>query len=142
MGQVSISIVTKTKKTPIENKLGSQLAAAGIAGYRRNARFVPDRRFEADFYFPALRLAVEVDGGVWLGRRGGHTSGVGYSSDRKRDQMALAHGIITLRFTSQQIKDGQAIAYLKEYIPVRRRQVGAEGSNNEFCFQLPESYRP
>lgn len=103
-----LRVKTATKKTPIENLMAEQLDEAGLTGYERNTRFIPGRRFEADFYWEDLKLALEVDGGVFL-PRGGHTTGVGYTKDRERDVEALLHGILTVRYTSQQIRDGYAI---------------------------------
>lgn len=109
--------------SPVEEEFDWQLKDAGIKGYTRNTTFISGRKFRADFWFPFLRLAVEVDGGVWLGGRGGHTSGRGYQSDRLRDQLATMQGITTLRFTSAQIRDGSALAYLLDYIPIRKGEV-------------------
>lgn len=98
----------KTKKTHLEEQMKEQLDEAGLTDYKRNFRFIPKRRFEADFYFPELKLALECDGGVWL-KNSGHTSGEGYTKDRERDVEALLHGIITVRYTSDQIRNGFAI---------------------------------
>lgn len=112
-------IRTKTKKTPLEDKLDAQFQERGITGYLRNVRFIPKRKFEADFYFPELKLVVECDGGVWL-PKGGHTSGAGYSSDRERDVEALLNGITTVRYTSTQVASGYAINTLERIIRDRQ----------------------
>lgn len=133
----------KTKKTHLEEQMKEQLDEAGLTGYKRNFRFIPKRRFEADFYFPELKLAVECDGGIWL-KNSGHTSGEGYTKDRCRDQLALAHGIVTVRFTSDQIRRGEAIAYLTAYVPFRLREVELLQSNQSismgFATQLPDRF--
>lgn len=56
-------------------------------------------------------LGVEVDGGVFM-KRGGHTTGIGYTQDRERDAEALCAGWTVLRVTSEQVKSGQAIMWL------------------------------
>jgi len=104
-----VSTKTPKKKTPVENEMAEQLRRAGLLGYRRNARFIGGRKFEADFYWPAHKIALEVDGGVWM-RNSGHTSGAGYSRDRERDILALLNGILTVRYTSEQVRSGIAIA--------------------------------
>jgi very-short-patch-repair endonuclease len=108
-GTFKTSTKTINKKTPVENKMAEQLREAGLLGYRRNARFIEGRRFEADFYWPSRKIALEVDGGVWM-RSSGHTSGAGYSRDRERDILALLNGILTVRYTSEQVRSGIAIA--------------------------------
>ncbi len=109
----------KARDSDAENLFGRQLHEAGIAGYKRQFEFLPSRKYAADFYWPAVRLIVEIDGGVFgigrlckccrTNRPGGHTSGVGYTSNRVRDAEAFLAGYITLRFTTQQVKDGYAL---------------------------------
>ena len=116
----------KNKRTSLEDKFAEQLRESGFKGrYRRNHPFIEGRRFQADFWLPALRLVVEVDGGEWLGKRGGHTSGKGYRDDRERDMLAAMQHIETVRFAGAQIKDGSAIADLCRYAPVRAKEVEA-----------------
>lgn len=110
------------KKTPVEDLMNDQLIAAGIDGFERNVRFIPKRRFEADFYWPDLKLCLEVDGGVWL-PKGGHTSGEGYTRDRERDVEALLHGILTVRYTSKQVRSGYAIDTFKQIYERRRKEM-------------------
>lgn len=105
-------IQKKNKETPIEDEMCDQLILHGFHGFERNARFIKGRKFEADFWWPEHRIALEVDGGIWL-PRSGHTSGEGYTRDRERDAKALLQGILTVRFTSDQVKNGFAIASFK-----------------------------
>lgn len=116
---------TKNKKTPIENKMCEQLREAKINGFRRNSTFIKGRRFQADFWFPRERIALEVDGGVWL-PKGGHTSGVGYTRDRERDVEALLQGILTVRYTSEQVKSGYAIETFSKLLTARRKELGLD----------------
>ena len=120
------SIKAKNKRTPIENLMDDHLRLAGIRGYLRNATFIEGRRFQADFWFPRLRLALEVDGGVWM-KQSGHTSGVGYTSDRVRDIEALLQGTLTVRYTSEQIRSGYAIETFKKIFEARAKELGVSG---------------
>lgn len=116
----------KNKRTKLEDTFAAQLMEHGFRGrYRRNAPFIEGRRYQADFFFPRLHLVVEVDGGEWLGNRGGHTNGKGFRSDRERDALAAMQHIHTLRFAGAQVKDGTAIEVFKEFVPVREAQVAA-----------------
>lgn len=117
------STKNKTKKTPLEDKMDEKLKEAGIGGYERNVKFIPKRKFEADFYFPDLKLCLECDGGVWL-PKGGHTSGEGYSKDRERDVEALLNGILTIRYTSSQINSDYAIDTFKKIHAARSEEMG------------------
>lgn len=118
------SLKAKNKRTPIEDAMAKQLREANINSFRRNCAFIEGRRFQADFWFPHLRLALEVDGGVWM-NKSGHTSGVGYTSDRERDVEALLQGILTVRYTSDQVRNGYAIETFKKILDARRKELGA-----------------
>ena len=116
----------KNRRTSLEDKFAEQLRESGFKGrYRRNHNFIEGRRYQADFFLPALLLVVEIDGGEWLGKRGGHTSGKGYRQDRERDFLTLMQHMVPLRFAGAQVKDGSAIADLCRFAPVRAEQVAA-----------------
>jgi very-short-patch-repair endonuclease len=61
-----------------------------------------------------VKLLIEVDGQVW--QKAGHTSGKGYTEDRERDSEALCYGYRTLRVTSQQVEDDQAIDWVERIL--------------------------
>lgn len=109
----------KNKKTVVEDLMDAQLQGAGLGGYQRNCYFIRGRKFQADFWWPEKRLALEVDGGVFM-PRSGHTSGLGYTSDRERDVEALLQGIITVRYTSDQVRNGYAIETFKRIFLARK----------------------
>lgn len=120
---MKVNLRNKTKKTDPEDMMAKQLREAGLRGYRRNARFIPGRKFEADFWYPRLKLCIEVDGGLWMAR-GGHTSGSGAKRDRERDMLAyLTDGILTLRVASDHVKSGEAIEWIKEAFARREREL-------------------
>lgn len=50
-----------------------------------------------DLWYPAHRLIVELDG------RRFHTRSGAFDDDRRRDQLALVHGLRTVRFTHRQV---------------------------------------
>jgi len=111
------------KRSEPENELAKQLYAAGIHNFQRSVRFIPGRKFEADFFFPTLRLVVEVDGGLWMAK-GGHTSGVGAKRDRERDILAYLSGrVLTIRVATDHVKSGEAIGWLAQLIPLREKEV-------------------
>lgn len=123
---MKVNLRNKTKRTDPEDMMAKQLRDAGLLGYRRNARFIPGRKFEADFWYPRLKLAVEVDGGLWM-PRGGHTSGTGAKRDRERDMLAyISDGILTLRVASDHVKTGEAIAWLIEAFARREIELGGD----------------
>jgi len=112
----------KDKGSDQEDLFAAQLFGAGFKDFLRNVKFIPGRKFEADFFFPSLRLAIEVDGGLWMSR-GGHTSGGGAKRDRERDILAYLSGITTLRVATDHVKSGEAITWMKEAIPLREKEI-------------------
>lgn len=77
----------------------------------REFRFVEDRRWRFDFAWPDRLLAVEVEGAVWTGGR--HTRGSGYVKDMEKYNRAAVLGWTVLRFSTEQVKRGEAVAALR-----------------------------
>ncbi len=69
----------------------------------------------ADFYIPAWRLVVEVDGRRW------HTRKADFESDRSRDNELATQGIQVLRFSYQMLKSApeQCLATIRQTGRVR-----------------------
>lgn len=64
------------------------LARTGIPKPEAEFRFHPTRRWRFDFAWPSARVALEVDGGVWV--RGKHGRGTGIVQDHaKRNEAAV-----------------------------------------------------
>lgn len=72
-------------------------------------RFCETRRFRADFAFVDRMILVEIEGGGWLGAKGGHTSGKGLERDCEKASIAASLGYRLFRFTPAQIRSGWAI---------------------------------
>lgn len=116
----------RRRDTSLEDGFDVELKDAGVTGYTRNAFFIPGRRYRADFWFPKLKLAIEVDGGLWMKGRGGHTSGVGAHRDRERDVTAyLADGILTFRVGTDHVKSGDALKWVLQIIDRRTDELNA-----------------
>lgn len=63
----------------------------------RQYRFYPARRWKADFCWTRNRVIVEVDGGIWKGRKGRHTNPAGFIADSEKLDTATALGYAVLR---------------------------------------------
>lgn len=66
-------------------------------------RFDDTRKWRFDFAWPKVKVAVEIDGGVFMGGR--HTSGAGYTKDCYKLNRAVELGWRVLRFTPQMLKN-------------------------------------
>lgn len=64
----------------------------------KELKFHPTRKWRFDYAVPALKVAVEVDGAVWVGGR--HTNPAGYIADMEKLNTAASMGWLVLRFTT------------------------------------------
>ena len=94
--------------------LVAQIAACQLPEPETEVRVVPHRRFRFDFAWPALKIALEVDGATWTGGR--HTRGAGVARDCEKVCEAAIAGWTVLRVTTQQVENGQAIGWLERLL--------------------------
>ena len=94
--------------------LAFHLKAEKIA-FTREYRFHSTRRWRLDFLIPGAdrssSLAIEVDGGIY--KQGRHTRGKGFESDCEKLNECAILGFKVLRFSTGQVKRGEAIALIK-----------------------------
>lgn len=100
------------------NELGCELV--------KEYRFHPTRKWRFDYAIPALKIAVECDGGVWTGGR--HVSPQGYIRDMEKINEAQAAGWIVLRFTPQQLITQETITIIRRTIKQRINERAMEAS--------------
>lgn len=77
-----------------------------------------DRKFLFDFAWPERKIAVEIQGGIWMGARGGHTSGAGYKRDCEKQALAAVAGWRVIPVTAEDVKDGQAMIYILDALGI------------------------
>ncbi len=65
---------------------------------------ISDRKFRFDAASPYLRIAIEIDGGIWLGKNGGHTSGYGRMKDMTKYNLAVLNGWRVLTYSPATLK--------------------------------------
>ena len=91
-----------------EEQLAYFLTAAGVAGFEREYRFAPPRRWRFDFAWTEIRLALEIEGGTWV--TGRHNRPAGFAKDLEKYNTATLMGWRLLRVTPAQATDGTALA--------------------------------
>lgn len=87
-------------------------------------RFHPKRRWRFDVAFPALKVAVEIEGGVYTGGR--HTRGSGFIKDCEKYNEASALGWTVVRIPAVELtRDpvGQ-VAVVERVLRAQGRHVG------------------
>lgn len=98
-----------------EDRLSFQLRAAGIE-HEREYHAIPARRYRWDFALVEARVLIEVQGGIWMRDRTGHTTGKGVRRDCEKANLAALHGWRTLFFTSDMVESGEAVRVIDEVI--------------------------
>lgn len=88
-----IAVLSKAE-SPIEKKFYQEMLCAGIDGYEFQ---YPIFGYRLDVAFPALKLAVELDGYEF------HSSKEARNNDTARDRKFSANGWAVVRFTGSQI---------------------------------------
>jgi hypothetical protein len=80
------------------------------------------RMWRFDFAYPKIKLAIEVDGGIWI--MGRHNRASGWLRDQEKFNEAAILGWSVMRFTPQQIEDGSAFVTIQRAIEVRKAAMG------------------
>jgi very-short-patch-repair endonuclease len=91
-----------------ERTLETQLRQTGASGWVRELQFDSARRWRFDFAWPELLVAVEVEGGQWIGGHGG----VRFEQDCEKYAEAAIRGWSVIRVTTEMVDDGRAVGLI------------------------------
>ncbi len=97
--------------TLAEDECAFMLKTTHITGWQRELRFAPPRRWRFDFAWPQQRIALEIEGGTWVGGR--HNRGAGYVNDLEKYNTATLLGWRLLRVTPEMVSDGTALSLIE-----------------------------
>jgi hypothetical protein len=92
-------------RTDLRHKFLEAWIMGGFAGKEaaeEEYRFHPTRRWRFDIAFPVSRVAVELDGGIWV--KGRHSRGSGVVGDIEKLNAATLLGWQVLRFTADDLR--------------------------------------
>lgn len=97
---------------------------AGFGDPEPEFRFHPTRKWRFDWAWPAVKVALEREGGRWreVNTAAGpvrllvsrHTSEKGYDADCEKYNAAQIAGWVVIRATPRMVRDGRALAALLE----------------------------
>ena len=87
-------------------------------GWLAEHRFHPPRRFRFDYAHPGMKIALEVDGGLWV--RGRHSRGKGQIADMEKGNLACMDGWYVLHFTPQHVKSGEILTIMRQMVESRK----------------------
>jgi hypothetical protein len=74
-------------------------------------RFAPPRRWRFDYAWPDRKLALEVQGGLFVNGR--HSRGAALVKEHEKLNMAAMLGWRVLYVTPQQVQNGQALSIVE-----------------------------
>lgn len=77
-------------------------------------QFAPPRRWRFDYAMPSVKIALEVEGGVWT--RGRHTRPKGFLADMEKYNAAAAAGWKVLRTVPDELFTVQTLDLVKDAI--------------------------
>jgi very-short-patch-repair endonuclease len=89
------------------------LRSKGIPRPESEFKFHPKRKWRIDYAWPDVKLAVEIEGGVWS--KGRHIRGSGFIGDIEKYNALTMAGWSLLRFIPEQLGNGEAISILTEF---------------------------
>lgn len=116
------------RQSNLEKQFEDQLRLANLFdGCEAEYRFHPTRKWRFDFAWPEKRLAVELDGVVWMGR-GRHQTPTGMRGDCDKGNEAIRHGWRVLHFMQLQVRSGEAILFLRDILEECDGQETAQAS--------------
>lgn len=98
------------KESKLERRFAQQLAERPrIPAHQRNYFFLPDREFELDFAWPALKLAVEVQGQA-------HRVKGRFKADIEKRALALLGGWRVLEVDGDAVRSGRGVQWLEQIL--------------------------
>lgn len=103
-------------KPTLEELFLAQCIEQGIAPEAREYVAIPRRRFRWDYAWPTLKILVEIQGGVFLRGRSGHTSAAGVRRDATKNNLAVLYGYLPFQFTTDLVRNGSAVRFMKGLI--------------------------
>lgn len=86
--------------------------ASGLPEPVAEHRFAPPRRWRFDWAFVEQRIAVEVEGGVFMKGGGRHTRGAGFRNDVEKYGEAAALGWRVFRVLPEQLISPMVVNWL------------------------------
>jgi hypothetical protein len=89
--------------------------------WQEEVRFHPICRWRWDFTLltrdrKPMNVAIEIQGAIWAGRKGGHTGGLGMQRDMDKRNAGAVLGWHVLTFSSADVLRGRAKAFIKEHL--------------------------
>lgn len=97
------------------------LTKAGLRPTKLQYIFGRPRLWRMDAAWLPEKVAVEIQGGTWAKKRGGHSTGSGIQADMVKHNAAQLLGWIVLCYSDHGIKDGSMVEDVRRALEQRRQ---------------------
>lgn len=81
--------------------------------FEKEYRFSSLRNWKIDYYFKLSRLAVEIEGGIWI--QGRHNRASGFIKEMEKYNTMAKYRMYLMRFTPDQVESGEALIEIKKW---------------------------
>jgi hypothetical protein len=85
----------------------------GLPRPEAELQIIPGRKFLHDFGWPAFRVVIEVQGGVWARGKSGHSSGTGIVRDMEKLSLTSVAGWRTIQVQPKDLMTTQTRNWLR-----------------------------
>jgi len=104
--------IKKLKEESLNRAFLTQLKIYKLPVPVSEFKFHPTRKWRFDFAWIDKKVAVEIEGGTFVGGR--HTRAAGYSADCEKYNAATMLGWSIFRFTSDMVYSVEAVIFLEK----------------------------
>lgn len=103
-------------KVVYEDVLADQMIGAGLPAPVRELRFAPPRRWRFDLAIEPLKLAIEIDGGLFIPGGGRHNRPITMEKDFYKGHAATERGWRVLHFSPRMVASGEAVEVIVKVV--------------------------
>ncbi|WP_313515145.1 hypothetical protein [Sphingobacterium sp.] len=75
--------------------------------------FSVERNYRLDYAIPEYKVAIEVDGGIWMKGNSGHSSGKGIKRDMDKGNLVQLHGWKIIRIEPHELVSDKVLESIK-----------------------------
>ena len=106
------------KQSNLEKKFISLWEKSYKLSLEEELCLIPGRRFRFDFVHQESKVAIEIQGGVFMRGNSGHSSGKGITRDCEKSNLAIYQGYVVFKLTNAMITE-ENLAMIHETIQSR-----------------------
>lgn len=108
----------QSQKSQLEEAFANQVKVLGLPKPKREFKFHGERGWRFDFAWPDRKVAVEIEGGIWV--NGGHSRGKAFMDDCEKYNEAALEGWMVLRIVVNHIRSGSGFQWLQRALAARQ----------------------